>query len=78
METLSDRQDACVKSTVENLHREILPLLGTPEHGQFLKDMIQDELFRHEALFSHERVGPLRVVAVALVSLVAGFCIGSL
>ena len=78
METISDRQEASIKSTAANLHREILPLLKSASQGQFVKGLLEEELYRHEMLFSHERVSPSRLCAVAVVALVAGFAIGSL
>lgn len=77
MEALSHHQEVCVKATVENLYREILPLLGKPDHGQFLKDRLEEELYRHEILFSHERVSPFRLIVVTIVALVAGYAVGS-
>lgn len=78
METLTERQEARVKSTVENLHREILPLLKSSSNGQFLKDCLEQELYRHEMLFSHERDSPLRLIVVAIVASIASYAVGSL
>ena len=69
METLTERQEARVKSTAENLHREIVPRLKSSGNGQLLKDRLKEELYRHEMLFSYERDSPVRLIVVAILAL---------
>ncbi len=78
METLSDSQDAHIKTTSHNMLRQIRPYLESEDMGQFVKGLLEEELTRHELQSLQERIGPLPLCAIVIVALLAGFAIGSL
>ena len=78
METLPDTDDPHIKAAASNILHNILPYLKSPGHQRFVKDVIEDELFRYEAETVRDPLGISALCTVAVLGLVAGFFTGSL
>lgn len=78
MESLSDRQEASIKSATECLFKEIQPYLAAHQASDALKRIIAHELTSYEVHAMHERSTPFGIcIAIGLV-LIAGFTVGRL
>ena len=78
MEHLPDAHDPHIQETAAKVFQGISPYLRSPDHGRFVKDTIEDELFRHEAEAVRDPLGIFALCAVGILGLVAGFFTGSL
>ncbi|MEM9670664.1 MAG: hypothetical protein AAF950_17240 [Pseudomonadota bacterium] len=78
MEHLPDTQDPEIATTASNILNGIRPFLKSADEGQFVRGIIEDELFRHEAEVVRDPHAILALGAVGILGLVAGFFAGSL